>query len=40
MNEINTMSSDIFRYMNFDQIEAYRKAANNAALPSVTIENN
>ena len=40
MNEINTMSSDIFRYMNFDQIEAYRKAADNAALPSVTIENN
>ena len=40
MNEINTMSSDIFRYMNFDQIEAYRKAADNAALPSVTIESN
>ena len=40
MNEINTMSADIFRYMNFDQIEAYRKAADNATLPSVTIENN
>mgnify|MGYP003305202892 CR=1 FL=1 len=40
MSEINTMSAEIFRYMNFDQIEAYRKAANSASLPSVTIETN
>ncbi len=39
MKEINTMSSDIFRYMNFNEIEAYKKAAENASLPSVTIEN-
>ncbi len=40
MKEINTMSSEIFRYMNFNEIEAYKKAADNASLPSVTIENN
>ena len=40
MSEINTMSEEIFRYMNFDQIEAYKKAANSASLPSVTIETN
>ena len=39
MKEINTMSSEIFRYMNFNGIEAYKKAAENASLPSVTIEN-
>ena len=39
MKEINTMSSEIFRYMNFNEIEAYKKAAENASLPSVTIEN-
>ena len=39
MKEINTMSSEIFRYMNFNEIEAYKKAADNATLPSVTIEN-
>ena len=40
MSEITTMSAEIFRYMNFDQIEAYKKAANSASLPSVTIETN
>ena len=40
MKEINTMSSEIFRYMNFNEIEAYKKAADNASLPSVTIESN
>ena len=39
MKEINTMSSEIFRYMNFNEIEAYKKAAEGASLPSVTIEN-
>ncbi len=39
MKEINTMSSEIFRYMNFNEIEAYKKAADNATLPSITIEN-
>ena len=40
MKNINTMSEDIFKYMNFDQISSYKKAADNASLPSVTIETN
>ena len=40
MKDINTMSEDIFKYMNFDQISSYKKAADNASLPTVTIENN
>ena len=40
MKDINTMSEDIFKYMNFDQISSYREAAQNASLPTVTIETN
>ena len=40
MKDINTMSSDIFRYMNFNEIASYKKAASEAVLPSVTIESN
>tara|TARA_B100001027_G_scaffold215893_1_gene190853 strand:- start:1033 stop:3612 length:2580 start_codon:yes stop_codon:yes gene_type:complete len=40
MKNINTMSEDIFKYMNFDQISSYKKAADNASLPTVTIETN
>ena len=40
MKDINTMSEDIFKYMNFDQISSYREAAENASLPTVTIETN
>ena len=40
MKNINTMSEDIFKYMNFDQISSYKKAADNASLPAVTIETN
>ena len=38
MAEINTMSADIFRYMNFNEIKSYKDAADNAKLPAVTIE--
>jgi len=38
MKDINTMSAEIFRYMNFNEIASYKDAAENAALPSVTIE--
>ncbi len=38
MKNINTMSEDIFVYMNFDQISSYKKAADNASLPTVTVE--
>ena len=40
MYEINTMSADIFRYMNFNEIKSYKDAADNAKLPAVTIESN
>ena len=40
MKDINTMSAEIFRYMNFNEIASYKDAAENAALPSVTIETN
>ena len=40
MKNINTMSEDIFKYMNFDQISSYKKAADNASLPTITIETN
>ncbi len=34
--DIDTMADDIYRYMNFDQIEAYRKVAERVELPVVT----
>ena len=40
MSEINTMSADIFRYMNFNEIKSYKDAADKAKLPAVTIESN
>ena len=40
MSKINTMSADIFRYMNFNEIKSYKDAADNAKLPAVTIESN
>jgi aconitate hydratase 2/2-methylisocitrate dehydratase len=40
MSEINTLSADIFRYMNFNEIKSYKDAADNAKLPAVTIESN
>ena len=40
MKDINTMSSEIFRYMNFNEISSYKNAAENAVLPTVTIESN
>ena len=38
MKNIDTMSSEIFRYMNFNEISSYKDAAENATLPSITIE--
>ena len=40
MSEINTMSADIFRYMNFNEIKSYKDAADNVKLPAITIESN
>tara|TARA_B100000963_G_scaffold87720_1_gene75278 strand:- start:1051 stop:2349 length:1299 start_codon:yes stop_codon:yes gene_type:complete len=38
MSEINAMSSDVYRYLNFHEIASYKDAAENAVLPSITIE--
>ena len=38
MSEINAMSADVYRYLNFHEIASYKEAANAAILPSVTIE--
>ena len=38
MSEINTMGADVYRYLNFHEIASYKEAANNAVLPSITIE--
>ncbi len=38
MSEINSMGTDIYRYLNFHEIASYKQAADSAILPSVTIE--
>ena len=38
MSEINSMGTDVYRYLNFHEIASYKQAAENAILPSVTIE--
>ena len=38
MSEINTMGPDVYRYLNFHEIASYKEAANNAVLPTLTIE--
>ena len=38
MKEVNTMGPEVYRYLNFHQISSYKDAANNALLPTITIE--
>ena len=38
MSDINAMGADVYRYLNFHEIAAHKDAANNAVLPSITIE--
>ena len=38
MSEINAMSADVYRYLNFHEIASYKEAASEAILPSVTLE--
>ena len=35
--DLDTMADDIYRYLNFDQIESFQKAANDAVIPTVNI---
>jgi len=39
MNEINPLSGEIYKYLNFDEIPAYVKSANSAEIPSINIVN-
>ena len=38
MEEINTMGPEVYRYLNFHEIASYKEAAENAVLPTLTIE--
>jgi len=35
--DLDTMAEDIYRYLNFDQIESFQSAANDAMIPAVNI---
>ena len=37
MEEINPLADDIYRYLNFNEIENYVESANNAEIPAVNI---
>ena len=39
MEEINPLADDIYRYLNFNEIENYVESANNAEIPAVNIVN-
>jgi aconitate hydratase 2/2-methylisocitrate dehydratase len=39
MEEINPLADDIYRYLNFNEIENYVQAADNAEIPSINIVN-
>ena len=35
--DLDTMSADIYRYLNFNQIESFQKAAAQAVIPVVNV---
>ena len=39
MGDINPLSDEIYRYLNFDEIDTYVESANNATIPAVNIVN-
>jgi aconitate hydratase 2/2-methylisocitrate dehydratase len=39
MEEINPLADDIYRYLNFNEIDQYVESANAAEIPSVNIVN-
>ena len=39
MNDINPLSDEIYRYLNFNEIDTYVESANNASIPAVNIVN-
>ena len=38
MEKINAMGPEVYRYLNFHEIASYKEAADNATVPSITIE--
>ena len=39
MEDINPLADDIYRYLNFNEIETYVKSANSAEIPAINIVN-
>jgi aconitate hydratase 2/2-methylisocitrate dehydratase len=39
MDDINPLADDIYRYLNFNEIEAYVESANSASIPAINIVN-
>ena len=39
MEDINPLADDIYRYLNFNEIETYVKSANSAEIPTINIVN-
>jgi aconitate hydratase 2/2-methylisocitrate dehydratase len=39
MEDINPLSDDIYKYLNFNEIETYVESANSAEIPAVNIVN-
>ena len=39
MNDINPLSDQIYRYLNFNEIDTYVESANNAEIPAINIVN-
>ena len=39
MNDINPLSDQIYKYLNFNEIDTYVESANNAEIPAINIVN-
>ena len=39
MGDINPLSDEIYRYLNFNEIDTYVESANKATIPAVNIVN-
>ena len=37
MSDINPLSDQIYRYLNFNEIDTYVESANNAEIPAINI---
>jgi aconitate hydratase 2/2-methylisocitrate dehydratase len=39
MNDINPLADQIYRYLNFNEIDTYVQSANSAEIPAINIVN-